>query len=163
VILDLVNEQPRHGYDIIRALEEQFEGLYSPSPGTVYPTLSLLEDQGFIVSDQQEGKKVYRTTEAGQAEVAKHADTLRAIRDRIGARPVFESLGDVRPIVGELWELGQTVMRAAKRGDLSEGNRVERLQAEIRRSREAIDAILSGPAGDASPAPPKADDTPADE
>ncbi len=158
MILDHINAQPRHGYVILRALEEQFEGLYSPSPGTVYPTLSLLEDQGFVVADQQDGKKVYRTTDGGRAEAAKHADTLRAIRERIGARPVFESLGDVRPIVGELRDLGQTIMRAARRGDLADGDRVERLRAEIQRSREAIDTILADPAPAGSPPPVKADD-----
>jgi hypothetical protein len=53
VILDLLWERPRHGYDIIRALEERFHGLYSPSPGTVYPTLQLLEDQDYVTSSQR--------------------------------------------------------------------------------------------------------------
>ncbi len=147
VILDLVNDQPRHGYDIIRALEEQFSGLYSPSPGSVYPTLQLLEDQSFVVSEQQDGKKVFRATDAGRDELAKRGDTLQAIRDRIGARPVFEAIGDIRPIVGELWDLGQTVMRAASRGDLADGDRVDRLREAIRRARREIDEILTVPVG----------------
>ena len=148
VILDLVNDQPRHGYDIIRALEEQFSGLYSPSPGSVYPTLQLLEDQEFVVSEQQDGKKIFRATDAGRAELAKRGDTLQAIRDRIGARPVFEAIGDIRPIVGELWDLGQTVMRAASRGDLADGDRVDRLREAIRRARREIDEVLTVPVGD---------------
>lgn len=148
VILDLINDQPRHGYDIIRALEEQFSGLYSPSPGSVYPTLQLLEDQSFVVSEQLEGKKIFRATDEGRAELEKRGATLQAIRDRIGARPVFEAIGDIRPIVGELWDLGQTVMRAASRGDLADGQRVDRLRETIQRARQEIDEILTAPATD---------------
>src|SRR5229473_6224987 len=59
VILDLLKDQPRHGYDIIRALEERMRRRYRPSPGSVYPTLQMLEDLGYVTSSQQEGKKVY--------------------------------------------------------------------------------------------------------
>ncbi len=145
VILDLINDQPRHGYDIIRALEEQFSGLYSPSPGSVYPTLQLLEDQGFVVSEPLDGKKIFRTTDEGRAELEKRGDALQAIRDRIGARPVFDAIGDIRPIVGELWDLGQTVMQAASRGSLGDPERIERLREAIRRARQEIDEILTVP------------------
>src|SRR5918998_2066865 len=87
IILDLLREQPRHGYDIIRALEERFHGMYSPSPGTVYPTLQLLEDQGYVTSSQQDGKKVYTVTEAGRAFLAERQETLDAIRARTEAGP----------------------------------------------------------------------------
>src|SRR5580658_9940138 len=59
IILDLIYQKPRHGYDIIQELEKQFHGFYSPSPGSVYPILQLLEDQGFIISSRDNGKKVY--------------------------------------------------------------------------------------------------------
>ena len=163
MILDLVNDEPRHGYDIIRALEEQFSGLYSPSPGTIYPTLSLLEDQGFVVSEAIGGKKVFRATDAGRAELARQGDTLQAIRDRIGARPVFGAIGDIRPIVGELWDLGQTVMWAASRGDLADEVRIQRLRETIRRARSEIDTILSGPATGRQEAKPDPDPDPADD
>ena len=154
VILDLVNDQPRHGYDIIRALEEQFSGLYSPSPGTIYPTLQLQEDQGLVVSEPADGKKVYRATDEGRAVLAERADVIQAIRDRIGARPVFEAIGDIRPIVGELWELGQTVMRAASRGDLADEGRVGRLREAIRRAKAEVDTILTVPSGERPEAKP---------
>jgi len=66
-ILDLLKEQPRHGYDIIREMEERSGGAYSPSPGVIYPTLQALEDQDFVKSVEQDGKKVYSITEAGLA------------------------------------------------------------------------------------------------
>jgi DNA-binding PadR family transcriptional regulator len=65
VLLDLLRDKPRHGYDIIQELGKKFHGCYTPSSGTIYPTLQLLEDQDLLVSTQREGKKVYSLTEAG--------------------------------------------------------------------------------------------------
>ncbi len=66
VILGLLKDNPRHGYDIIRELEERSRGLYKPSPGVIYPTLQMLEEMGYATSSEQEGKKVYTITEAGK-------------------------------------------------------------------------------------------------
>ena len=69
-LLSLLNEGPRHGYEIIRALEERFNGLYSPSAGTVYPRLAKLEEEG-LVERTEDGRKVtYQITVAGREEVA---------------------------------------------------------------------------------------------
>jgi DNA-binding PadR family transcriptional regulator len=62
VILDLLKDKPRHGYDIIRELEERSYGFYKPSPGVIYPTLQMLEEMGYASSTEQEGKKVYSIT-----------------------------------------------------------------------------------------------------
>src|SRR3984957_15106497 len=71
VILNLIAEKPRHGYEIIKAIEEQVGGAYSPSPGVIYPTLTLLEELGYVTVEAAEGgKKLYRITEAGDAELA---------------------------------------------------------------------------------------------
>jgi DNA-binding PadR family transcriptional regulator len=66
-ILEVLQEGPRHGYDIISALEQKSGGRYRPSPGSVYPTLQLLEDGGFATSETVDGKRVYTITEAGTA------------------------------------------------------------------------------------------------
>jgi DNA-binding PadR family transcriptional regulator len=67
VILQLLDEKPRHGYEIIKALEDRFGGMYSPSAGTVYPTLTLLEDLGYArVNVEEGGKKVYSITDEGK-------------------------------------------------------------------------------------------------
>ena len=66
-ILDLLKEKPRHGYDIIREMEERSGGIYSPSPGVIYPTLQALEDQDYVKSAEEDGKKVYSVTESGLA------------------------------------------------------------------------------------------------
>ncbi|HEY2806115.1 MAG TPA: PadR family transcriptional regulator [Gemmatimonadales bacterium] len=83
VILRLVKEKPRHGYEIIKALEEQMSGCYVPSAGTVYPTLQLLEDQGYVKVVETEGKKVYHITAEGEAFLEEHKSTLDDILDRV--------------------------------------------------------------------------------
>lgn len=67
VILAMIAEKPRHGYDIIRAIEERFGGSYSPSPGVVYPTLTLLEELGHATVEETGGKKLYTITQEGTA------------------------------------------------------------------------------------------------
>jgi DNA-binding PadR family transcriptional regulator len=84
VVLRLLEEKPRHGYEIIKALEERFSGAYAPSPGVVYPTLQLLEDQGFArVRPEAEGKKVYEITDEGRAYLAENRDAVDTIFERI--------------------------------------------------------------------------------
>jgi DNA-binding PadR family transcriptional regulator len=85
VVLRLLDEKPRHGYEIIKALEEKFGGAYAPSPGAVYPTLQLLEDLGYArMASDQEGKKVYEITDAGRAHLAENQATVDSIFERIG-------------------------------------------------------------------------------
>ncbi|MEP6850406.1 MAG: PadR family transcriptional regulator [Acidobacteriota bacterium] len=64
LLLEVLKEGPRHGYEIINGLEGQFKG-YCPSPGSVYPTLQMLEEGGFVTSEQVDGKKIYTISEAG--------------------------------------------------------------------------------------------------
>ncbi len=70
-LLELLAEQPRHGYELIKELESRYAGFYRPSPGSVYPTLQLLEDEGNLTSEQVEGKRIYTVTEAGKELLAK--------------------------------------------------------------------------------------------
>jgi DNA-binding PadR family transcriptional regulator len=83
VILRLLREKPRHGYEVIRALEEKFGGAYTPSAGTVYPTLQLLEDEGYVRVVETEGKKVYHVTPEGERYLEEHRDFLDEILDRV--------------------------------------------------------------------------------
>ena len=84
VILRLLEEKPRHGYDIIKDLEERFGGNYAPSPGTVYPTLTMLEDLGFARAREEEGgKKIYEITDEGRKHLAEHSTTVDDIFERI--------------------------------------------------------------------------------
>ena len=84
VILQLLDEKPRHGYEVIKELEERFGGAYSPSPGTVYPTLAMLEDLGYARARTEEsGKKIYEITPEGRAYLEENKGTVEDIFERI--------------------------------------------------------------------------------
>jgi len=105
VILRLIKEKPRHGYEIIKALEERMSGCYTPSAGTIYPTLQLLEDQGFVRAVETEGKKIYHITPEGERFLEEHKGRLDDILDRVrDAVRGFAggSLGDLNQAFGHL-------------------------------------------------------------
>lgn len=84
VILQLLAEKPRHGYEIIKAIEERFGGAYAPSPGTVYPTLTMLEDMGYArVIPEEGGKKVYEITDEGKKYLEENRSAVDDIFSRI--------------------------------------------------------------------------------
>ena len=77
VLLKLIDDKPSHGYELIKAVEERFNGSYSPSPGVIYPTLSWLEDEGFItVTPGEDGRKSAHITDAGKAHLAEKAEAV---------------------------------------------------------------------------------------
>lgn len=83
VILRLLKGRPMHGYEVMRALEAESGGCYRASAGSVYPTLQMLEDQGFVVATDDEGKKVYRITDAGLRHLEENRDIVDEISDRV--------------------------------------------------------------------------------
>src|SRR5437879_5367481 len=83
VILELLKERPRHGYDVIQALQERSGGWYQPSPGVVYPTLEMLADMGHVTVAEQDGKKTYSITPAGEAFLAERQPMLDEIKQRV--------------------------------------------------------------------------------
>ena len=93
-LLKLLDENPRHGYDVIRELEDRFMGLYSPSAGTVYPRLARLEAEELVTHEVTEGRKVYRITDAGRAELAQRRGDLEDLEQEIA--------GSVRDLATEI-------------------------------------------------------------
>ena len=84
VLLQLIAERPRYGYDLIKTIEEQFGGMYSPSPGVVYPTLTLLEELGYVRAENSGGtKRLYAVTEEGEAFLAANRASVDAIFSRM--------------------------------------------------------------------------------
>jgi len=83
LVLDLIAVQPRHGYEIIKAIEDMMNGNYTPSPGVVYPTLTFLEETGLIASEAQATKKLYSITDEGRVALEANAAAIQAIRARI--------------------------------------------------------------------------------
>jgi DNA-binding PadR family transcriptional regulator len=82
-LLKLLEKAPRHGYEVIRLLEERFQGLYAPSAGTVYPRLAKLEQEGLVTHSTEGGRKVYAVTDAGRAELASRADEIAGLEHEI--------------------------------------------------------------------------------
>ena len=92
VILRLLDEKPRHGYEIIKEIEDRFGGMYSPSPGTVYPTLTMLEDLGYArAMPEENGKKIYEITEEGRKYLADNQPLIDDIFSKIAefAQSIF--------------------------------------------------------------------------
>ena len=84
VLLKLIGDEPRHGYDLIRAIEDLTGGDYAPSPGVVYPTLTLLQDMGLIEEAPGEGpRKPFQVTDEGRAHLDEKADEIEALFDRL--------------------------------------------------------------------------------
>ncbi|HEX9582691.1 MAG TPA: PadR family transcriptional regulator [Gemmatimonadales bacterium] len=117
VILKLLRDKPMHGYEVMKALEEHTHGCYKPSPGTVYPTLQWLEDEGLVQSAEVDGKKVYSVTEAGRKFLDEHKGTVEDIFERVAdtiERIVGEPMNEVNKAVGRVvsqayrtaWKLG---------------------------------------------------------
>ena len=120
-LLKLLDESPRHGYDVIRALEDRFLGLYAPSAGTVYPRLSRLESEGLVTSADEDGRKVYSITDAGRAELAARQDELEDIESDItvSVRDLASEIrsdvrGSVKDLRAELKSAARDVRRESR-------------------------------------------------
>jgi DNA-binding PadR family transcriptional regulator len=107
IILALLKEKPRHGYEIIKAIEEHSSGIYTPSPGVVYPALTYLEETGFAVSETEGTKKLYRIASAGTEHLAKHradADEMLEQLGRFGKKMAqFQRQFVEDEVAGEEW------------------------------------------------------------
>jgi DNA-binding PadR family transcriptional regulator len=85
IALALIVEQPRHGYEIMKVLEDKTAGWYSPSPGIVYPTLTYLEETGYVTAQADGAKKLYTITAEGRAHLAENRAFVDAVLDRLAA------------------------------------------------------------------------------
>ena len=94
IALALIAEQPRHGYEIIKVLEEKTEGWYSPSPGIVYPTLTYLEEAGYVTAQADGAKKLYTITDEGRANLKENRAFVDTVLERLAA--VGERFGRMR-------------------------------------------------------------------
>jgi DNA-binding PadR family transcriptional regulator len=139
-LLKLLEESPRHGYEVIRLLQDRFLGVYSPSPGTIYPRLARLEEEGLVTHEVIKGKKIYSVTDKGRAELERRMDELAELEDEITASAqefAREVQEDVRQTVRSLREeLTQAArdMRGMTREQAKDAR--EAMREEQRRARE---------------------------
>ena len=133
VILQLIADKPSYGYEIIKAIEERLAGSYTPSPGVVYPTLTLLEEEGYAVVSSTEGsKKLYAATEEGKKYLKENQVMLKAIFGRIEQAGKAFGRGRSPQIQRAMMNLMFALKMRAGRGDLN--------PAQVGKIAQAIDA-----------------------
>jgi DNA-binding PadR family transcriptional regulator len=143
VILRLLREKPRHGYEVIKALEEQMSGCYTPSAGTVYPTLQLLEDEGYVRVVEADGKKVYHITPEGERYLEEHRDLLDEILDRVRETVRDFTGGGLGEVQGAFARLaGVTFKRAWRRGP--EDPALHRVAEILRKAADDVERAWEG-------------------
>jgi DNA-binding PadR family transcriptional regulator len=141
LILHLIAEKPRHGYELIKAIEEQVAGAYSPSPGVVYPTLTLLEELGYTVATAGEGaRKLHSITPEGQTQLAANQLTLDAILARIAEVNASYGGGPAPQLVRAMENLKLALRLRLSRGQLTEAQ-IQAAAAAMDAAATAIDQI----------------------
>lgn len=135
VVLLLLSEAPRHGYDLIKAIEEKSASVYSPSPGVIYPALTYLEEAGYALSEADGNKKVYEITAAGRT----HLD-----QNRTDAEAVLDGLGHI----GKRAEFMRTKLRERREGRhehqrVREDRDIPGVSPEVNQARKALKAAIS--------------------
>ena len=136
-VLSLISEGPKHGYQLMKELQERSNGFYRASAGSVYPTLQQLEDEGLIEAEVQSGRRTYRITETGKAELAKEAANVREMWERAER---FENWADFAspntfPIYSDIGSLVSASVKAAgKHG-------IERVREILQRTKNELENL----------------------
>ncbi len=155
-LLELLQERPMHGYEMMKALAEKSGGFYTPSPGSIYPTLQMLEEGGYVTGNEVEGKKVYSITDAGRAMLAqrqrdeegfagppwmhRHGRGERGEGGWQGTRPEMQALSSEAMEVARLFAI-------AGRASLQNPEQLARLRGIIERTRSDLTALIYGEQG----------------
>lgn len=138
VILELIKDTPRHGYDIIRELEEQSHGMYKPSPGVIYPTLQMLEEMGHAVSTEQEGKRVYAITAAGR-EFLEKKNVASDVRSQMKRRWSFKNIGKTMMVMKEYHALEDLMHRVIRGQD---ADKLQKIRDILIQAYDDIESII---------------------
>ncbi|MCB1452078.1 MAG: PadR family transcriptional regulator [Rhizobiaceae bacterium] len=137
VVLGLIAEEPRHGYDIIKALEAKFQGAYSPSPGAIYPMLQMLEEADLVVSQADGNKRLYSITDQGKAYLEENASELERINAQIqhvAGRMGGAAIGD------ELRSLRWTIHSRMRSGEWS-ADKTEKAREILKNARRDLEDL----------------------
>ena len=144
-VLTLLAESPMHGYQIITELTTRSGGVWRPSPGSVYPTLQQLEDEGLVSVSERDGRRTFELTDAGRAEVQTASQGRRAPWEEM-ADEADDGAGDLREYAGQLMA---AVLQVAAAGTPGQVARAETMVNETRRALYRLLAEDDGPAGGA--------------
>ncbi len=142
-LLSLLEDGPRHGYDLMTAVEERSGRLYRPSAGTIYPTLQQLQDEGLVTSSEEDGKRIYVLTEAGTARLAEEAERIKDIWQR-AQDDEWGDWGDaMHPDAIEVLKPAFRLMRTAVRSAIRsrDPERADKVREILRRAADDIKAL----------------------
>ena len=135
-LLAVLTEAPGHGYEIMQRLEDKSGGVWRPSPGSVYPTLQMLEDEGLVRSSEADGKRVYELTEAGRTESERRTEAVGGPPWALGDRP--------NSSVGRLREAVMQVHAAARQvADVGDDANIDRAVEIVRNARKELYRLLA--------------------
>jgi DNA-binding PadR family transcriptional regulator len=141
VLLKLIADQPRHGYDLIRAIEELTHGVYAPSPGIVYPTLTMLQDMGLIEEAKGEGsRKAFQVTAEGEAHLAEKAEEVAALLERLEEAGSDQRKAGGAPIKRAVGNLLSALWHRATRDDMDEA-RLHEIAAILDEAAQKIERL----------------------
>jgi len=141
LVLDAIETQPRHGYEIMQAIEERSGGTYRPSPGVIYPTLQLLEEVGHARVEERESRKVYAITSEGRKDLEAHREEVQDFYERSGAESWEEYAEELADLVKQGGRLFKALRRAARRGQLTPGM-MKKLRGILDEAMARVEALV---------------------
>ena len=144
-LLKLLDEEPRYGYELIRLLEDRFLGTYTPSAGTIYPRLAALEEEGLVEHFEEDGRKVYRLTDAGREELRARGQEMVDLEQRVGQWAGDLARGVIDEMKSTLESLGRDFRGTVS--DVSRHAQAEVLRDVIRSATGAADRSRSSRRG----------------
>lgn len=142
LLMDALRDGPKHGYEIIKSLEERSGGQYAPSPGVVYPNLQFLAEAGLVRAEQDGDRRVFHLTDAGERELAAHADEVAEFWSQFALPTAAAARAEIGFLEEELEYLTRTV-RGGLRGD-PDTELVRRVRAAIENCRNEVRRLIAG-------------------
>jgi DNA-binding PadR family transcriptional regulator len=134
-----LKDKPRHGYDIIREIEEISYGFYKPSPGVIYPTLQMLQEMGYVSSTEQEGKRVYSITEEGLKFLDDQSNIANGVRRQMKHKWSFKNIGRMIMVMKEYHALEDLLGRGFRSLD---GDKAEQIRRILSQTYQEIESVL---------------------
>ncbi len=150
ILLDALRDGPKHGYEIIKALEDRSGGQYAPSPGTVYPTMQYLEELGLVRAAQEAERRIFHLTEAGTAELSAQAAQIRAFWARFAETKIPDASRREADYLKEEWESLSRAVWGGLRLAIAQGDAARILQVRqiLVRCREEVRATTADQKGE---------------
>jgi DNA-binding PadR family transcriptional regulator len=143
MILTLLDKQPMHGYEVMQALSREAAGLYTPSAGSVYPVLQLLQDQGYVISEDRDGKRVYSITDTGRAFLKENSDRVDDVFEKISDYTSRFRGSEMRDLTRSFIKFAQVSFEEAVRG-AGDTEKLDELKEILERATREMEAAMSG-------------------